>query len=67
MAHMGTPLVGDSLYGKAREDLKRHMLHCYECEAVHPVTLEKIVFKAPLPKEFRKEIEQNFGSYINFD
>lgn len=66
MAHIGAPLTGDSLYGEAG-DYGRHMLHCFKCETVHPVTGEKMIFTASLSDEFSKEIERNFGNALIFD
>jgi len=54
MAHIGAPLVGDSLYGTARKDTCHHMLHCAEVRFVHPVTKRQMIFSAPLPEEFKR-------------
>lgn len=48
MAHIGTPIVGDKVYGKTGNRL---MLHAYELGLTLPSGQNKI-FKASLPKEF---------------
>ena len=70
MAHIGAPLVGDSLYGTADPTLKRHLLHCESVRATHPVTGEKLCFTAPLPPEFLAAAENAVGrleNYLRFD
>ena len=44
-AHMGHPLVGDTLYGKAHHKLKGQALHSYYLRFIHPVTNEEMLFK----------------------
>lgn len=51
MAHIGTPLVGDSLYGAELPELRRHLLHCHTVSLLHPVTRECMTFTAPMPPE----------------
>ena len=52
-ASLGTPLLGDTLYGTASEEIARHALHCARAEFTHPVTGEPIVLEAPLPEDMR--------------
>lgn len=54
MAHIGTPLVGDSLYGTDIPELRRHLLHCHSVTLTHPVTRERMTFTAPLPPEMMR-------------
>ena len=55
MAYLGCPLVGDFLYG--REDgnlIGRTALHSWRLELVHPVTGERLLFRAELPEDIRR-------------
>jgi len=56
LASMGNPILGDSDYGKKGLILKGKglYLHASSLEFVHPVTSEKMVFEAKLPKKFLK-------------
>ena len=47
MAHLGHPLIGDSLYG--RKGGKRQLLHAYSISFNHPRTKERMTFIAPEP------------------
>lgn len=53
MSHLGHPIAGDSIYGGRRKEdgalaISRQCLHSYRLSFVHPVTDERMVFKAPL-------------------
>lgn len=55
MAYIGHPLLGDSLYNKEPGPLNRQALHSYCIEFVHPITLERMIFKSdsiPFLNEF---------------
>ena len=58
LAHLGHPVVGDVVYGRARHglpaDLKipRQMLHAHVLEIVHPRTGRPLVCTAPPPADF---------------
>lgn len=52
MAYIGHPLLGDTLYGKESNLIKRQALHCYKIVFLHPVSYKKIELKIDLPKEF---------------
>jgi 23S rRNA pseudouridine1911/1915/1917 synthase len=55
LAHAGHPIVGDTMYGKGRdEELRRLALHAKVLGFVHPRTGEKMTFTAEIPKEFRE-------------
>ena len=55
LAHAGHPIVGDTMYGKGRdEELRRLALHAKVLGFVHPRTGEKVTFTADVPKEFRE-------------
>ena len=45
MAHIGHPLVGDTLYGNGKSNLiDRQALHSYKISFIHPVTLKEMIF-----------------------
>merc|ERR1711871_769566 len=50
LAHLGTPILGDSLYAPddAVTGQPRLALHAYSMEFFHPITNENIVITAPL-------------------
>jgi 23S rRNA pseudouridine1911/1915/1917 synthase len=63
MAHLGYPIVGDTMYGgrvfqhaSGGGDfrLERQALHAYEISFVHPGTLETMTLRAPLPPDMAK-------------
>lgn len=53
-SHLGTPLVGDTLYGNESEIIDRQALHCKEIYFTHPITGEKMHISCDLPREFDK-------------
>ena len=54
---MGTPLVGDTMYGTARDDISRQALHCCYCRFNHPVTNEEIEVSSPLPDDIAQFVK----------
>lgn len=50
MAHIGHPILGDRVYGKAEDRL---YLHAYSLEITIPIS-NRTTFTAPLPTEFKK-------------
>ena len=48
LAHLGHPVVGDSVYGKAGKG-KAQLLHSYSLQFNHPITGENLLFKTDLP------------------
>lgn len=49
---MGSPLIGDDLYGGVKEDpLMRQALHCQSLTFMHPKSGEPITVVAPLPAD----------------
>jgi len=53
MAHLGHPVVGDAVYGRARKNRlplapERQMLHATLLDFVHPTTGKRLSFEAPL-------------------
>ncbi|MCH8831947.1 MAG: RluA family pseudouridine synthase [Chloroflexi bacterium] len=51
LAHLGHPLLGDGVYGKASPILDRHFLHAYLLGFQHPRTGEALEFRAELPPD----------------
>lgn len=54
---LGTPLVGDTMYGTPREDISRQALHCCYCKFIHPVTKELIEIESPLPEDIAQFVK----------
>ena len=70
MAHLGHPLLGDTVYGGGRTPFeKKHAtllsgqaLHAERISFVHPTSGERVSFSSPLPEEFealRAILEKN--------
>ncbi len=59
MSHLGHPVAGDTLYGRARQKMKfpRQMLHAHRLTLKHPVSEEMVSFIAPLWPDFREKID----------
>jgi len=51
LAHLGHPLLGDGVYGKASPLLDRHFLHANLLGFHHPRTGEALEFRAELPPD----------------
>jgi len=51
LKHLGHPLLGDALYGGPRPP-ERQMLHAWKLAFTHPITGEKMEFRASLPADF---------------
>lgn len=67
MAHIGHPLVGDPVYGRAKKPLSetlkarnfaRQALHAAHLGFIHPVTGNKIALDSPLPADMRELIDE---------
>lgn len=56
-ASLGTPLVGDTMYGTPDERICHQALHCCECRFIHPVKNEKMHFFCDMPDDMKKIIE----------
>jgi RluA family pseudouridine synthase len=56
---LGHPLVGDILYGALETDvISRPALHAYSLTITHPVTNERLTFKAERPQDFVSALER---------
>ena len=51
MAHIGHPIVGDTLYGQESELINRQALHSYKTSFVHPITEEDVCIIAEVPND----------------
>jgi len=58
-AWLGYPLVGDRVYGPARQPLAapRQFLHARDLTVVHPVTGEELTFSVPLPPDLQEVLQ----------
>lgn len=54
MAHIGHPLLGDSLYGGDTKQIQRQALHAFRLSFVHPMTHKSIVITAPVPLDMQE-------------
>lgn len=63
-AHLGSPILGDDLYGKKSDYINRHALHAVSLRFDHPNSNEKFELFAPLPLDMQSIIEQYFGKDI---
>lgn len=53
MHHLGTPILGDPIYGKKHElPTPRLLLHAWQLTFNHPVTEKKLHFTAPPPDDY---------------
>lgn len=53
---IGHPLIGDTLYGNAHQNIKRQALHCEQLKFVHPFSRKNMVFKVDIPNDMKKLI-----------
>jgi 23S rRNA pseudouridine1911/1915/1917 synthase len=58
MAHLGHPLLGDTLYGgPASMGIARQALHAFRLSFEHPMTGEFLTFSAPMPLDMGNLLE----------
>ncbi len=58
LAHLGSPVAGDDLYGGARpEGLHRMFLHATRLAFDHPATGARVIFESPLPPELARVVD----------
>jgi 23S rRNA pseudouridine1911/1915/1917 synthase len=57
MAHIGHPLVGDTIYGKASPLVERHFLHAFQLGFKHPATGELLEFQTGLPSDLALAVD----------
>ncbi|WP_291424846.1 RluA family pseudouridine synthase [Deinococcus sp.] len=51
LVHLGSPILGDAVYGRASEIMPRHALHAHFLSIPHPVTGELLSLHAPVPDD----------------
>ncbi|MEX1255537.1 MAG: RluA family pseudouridine synthase [Dehalococcoidia bacterium] len=56
LAHIGHPIAGDPLYGRAHPLLERQFLHAHRLAFRHPRTGERIELSAPLPDDLARVV-----------
>ncbi len=52
-ASLGSPLLGDTLYGGSCEKISRQALHCKRIEFTHPITDAFQELECPFPEDFK--------------
>lgn len=55
--HLGTPVLGDTLYSNGDPRIPRQALHCGEMSFIHPVTGETVALSAPLPQDIKQLLD----------
>lgn len=65
MAHIGHPIIGDPLYGPAKDKWKLNgqCLHAGALTLVHPTTGQQMTFQAPLPEYFTAVLQKLRNQY----
>ena len=63
-AHLGSPILGDDLYGTPSTLISRHALHAHKLNFVHPDTCNEMKIQADLPDDMREIIETYFGKEL---
>ena len=61
-AHIGTPVLGDTLYGKASDKIDRQALHSYTASFVHPKDVKEVHYTAGFPNDLHCLIKHCFGN-----
>jgi len=55
-SYIGTPILGDDLYGRKTDKINRQALHAYKINFIHPITKKNIKIKAQIPKDIEELI-----------
>ncbi len=58
-AHLGFPLIGDTMYGKSDPLLERQALHCVSLNFTHPISGKNIAVKSTLPDDIENYLTAN--------
>lgn len=56
LAHIGHPLLGDTLYGTSSPLISRQALHAYKVKFIHPISLKSIELTAKIPNDIENII-----------
>jgi 23S rRNA pseudouridine1911/1915/1917 synthase len=59
MKHLGCPILGDMIYAKGKTAEGPLMLHAYKLKIRLPDTGHAVVFKAPLPADFKNRLKKS--------
>ena len=51
LTHLGSPILGDTVYGRSSEAIGRHALHAWKLDVPHPRTGETLKLEAALPDD----------------
>ena len=51
LAHLGSPILGDAVYGRPSETMPRHALHAHFLTIPHPLTGKLLHLHAPAPDD----------------
>ena len=62
-AHVGHPITGDDLYGRASDAIARHALHALELTFPHPADQRKLHLTAPLPPDMAALVAALFPGF----
>lgn len=62
-------IIGDTLYGfkGSLDNINRFYLHAYLLYLIHPITNEKLYFRAKLPDDMQKFLNDNFENIGDID
>lgn len=55
--YLGTPILGDSLYGKKSNLITRQALHSDKVGFIHPITKNKMIIESPMPEDIENIIK----------
>ena len=62
LKHLFSPILGDIIYGSKKINDKHQIfsqqLHAYQIKFLHPITLEKMHFQAPIPEKMQIFLEK---------
>ena len=63
--HLGNPVAGDPVYGYKKQKLRAdgQLLHAWQLELDHPVSGERMTFRAPLPPAFWEILQKLSRQY----
>lgn len=58
---LGHPIIGDDMYFRPSDLIKRQALHAWSIEFKHPLTAENLVVRAPLPQDMLTILRQQLN------
>lgn len=59
LAHIGLPILGDSLYFRIDRKYPRVLLHAYQLNFSHPINKTNLLVEAPLPDDFEAALKRH--------